>query len=456
MKIIVTLTAFLCSYSLAFAFDIVDLKALIENNKAYTVDSLLPLLPKQMRQNPLLVYDSHALRLDRVSPLTPRVILFNEDASLIMAFTKHPGEDTIASGDDSLEVIELNSQSHKFEMRDLVLNGKESPFSKSVETNPALCLSCHGVNPRPIFNDYNSWPGFYGSFSTRGYAVSGTTEFMALTEFLKNQSQLPRYRDLDLGGFVQDEIGYRTTSRGMGDIHDKNKFSISLAFGAKLESQMWRRLGAKLVTDDKFSAIAPLFYAMGEETNRCGAARDRVKAVRNMIVSNDKHPEWSTQLIDRIKEQIRVDHNIVSESLLKYNSVDGLIMDIRADNRGILNIPYTNYNTTPNEYAPVDSESFFALMMNMETIFRYLNYDSSDLSTTPGHPTSGIFHLKRLGRLLIDEQFFQNLIGGIYEASPTFQAKYDVMSCDQIYALAKKASDLISLPNPVAAGVLYK
>lgn len=456
MKLIFALLAAVCSLNQAFAFNLNDLKTLVEANKAYTVDQVIPLLPEHMRKNPLLVYDSHALRLDRVSLETPRIILFNEDASLIMAITKYPGQETIAAGEDSIEVIELSSQTHKFEMKDLVFDGTQSPFARSIETNPALCLTCHGANPRPVFNDYNSWPGFFGSFSTRGYAIKGTTEYAALQKFMNGLPQLPRYRDLDFGGYAEDQIGIRTTSRGMGELADQLKFSINLIFGAKLEGQMWRRLGAKLVADPNFRAIAPLFYMMGEESNRCGTARVRVRSVRDMLLTNSTQPERQTALIDRFKAQIQLDHEPVSETLLKFNSLDGKTMDASADPRGVLNIPYANYNTSLREHAPVDAEAFFALMVNMETIFQHLGYDTTDLSTTPKHPTSGIFHLKKVGKLLIDEQFFQNLIGGIYEADPTFKLTYDGMGCELIEAFSQKAVSLLTLPDPSRPGVLYK
>ena len=455
MKAIILVVSFFCTVAHAGAFNLSDLKSIVDANKAYTVDQLLPLLPQQMRANPLLVYDSRALRLDRVNMKTPRIILFNEDASLIMAITKHPGDALIAAGEDSLEVIQLNEQTKKFEMLDLVFNGQESPFDRALEKNPKLCLTCHGANPRPVFNDYNAWPGFYGSFSTRGYAVKGTPEFSGLEMLLANVSNMPRYKDLDFSGFAQDDIGIRTTSRGMGDLHDSLKFSINLAFGAKLEAQMWRRLGAKLVSDANFRSIAPLFYMMGEETNRCGTARERAKFINKLLLATTSTPDRAGKLLTRMKAQIQADYDIVQEIMIKHNSVGG-IMNEHADPRGILNIPYGNYKMNPRDHAPLDPDSFFALYMNMEAVFRHLGYDSTDLSTTPGRPSAGIFHLKRLGKLLIDEQFFQNLIGGIYEADPTFKATYDSFSCDLVSLLAQNAVKYISLPDPAQPGVLYK
>src|SRR5207237_2394064 len=31
------------------------------------------------------------------------------------------------------------------------------------QVNPPECLRCHGLDPRPIFDSYPLWPGFYGA-----------------------------------------------------------------------------------------------------------------------------------------------------------------------------------------------------------------------------------------------------------------------------------------------------
>ena len=115
-----------------FSFD--ELHALIEANHVTTVDQLVPLLPPYMKRNAMLVYKSHALHADRVTPAAPRAILFNEDASLIIAFTGNPGAAAIASGNDPLEVIRFDPTSHRFEMRDLVMDGVSSPFTAQLRT----------------------------------------------------------------------------------------------------------------------------------------------------------------------------------------------------------------------------------------------------------------------------------------------------------------------------------
>ena len=166
-------------------FDFGALRNLIETNDVKTVNELVPLLPERMRRNALFVYDSHALKTHLVTPESPRVILFNEDSSLILALTRNPGAEAVARGEDTLEIISMNPSSHRYEMRDLEFNGKANPFAEAEpEVNPPLCSSCHGANPRPIFEAYNAWPGLFGSFSQKGGAAAGTPEYAFINRFL--------------------------------------------------------------------------------------------------------------------------------------------------------------------------------------------------------------------------------------------------------------------------------
>ncbi len=430
-----------------------SLDQLIRKNKVTTIDQLVKVLPSDLLKNPMLVYDSHALDVERVSMESPRVILFNEDASLILAFTKNPGADVISRGKDKLELISFTAQK-KFIFKAVPFDGKKTPSLASAEKNPRVCLACHGTEPRPIFNDYNAWPGFYGSFGTRGYAAKGTLEHAGLENFLQKKPNLSRYDQLDLGGYVADEIGIRTTARDMGELADKVKFTINLMFGSKLEGLMWKRLGAKLVSDKKFSTLAPLFYALGEESNRCGPIRDRVRALGASLKARESWAGQASEIIARIDAQTLLDNKSVSARVLDLNSVNRTL-DRRIDDRGIINLPLINLLEINMPATPVDRAAFQDLLLMTETVFRKLNYSSSDLSTTPGMPTSGIFHLSRLGQLLVDEQIFQNLFGGIAAASPKFKERFDNLSCEQVSWESEQAIQQLELPDPKQSGVLY-
>ena len=141
----------LCSQSawsggiLSPEMDCDGLKNLIVTKNLKTIDAVIPELPKKYLRNPVMVYESNSFQMDEVSFEAPRVILFNEDGSMILAFTKNPGEQLIAKGKDSLEVICFNKNKMVYEFKDIQMNGKDTPF---VDIQPVVnsnrCLNCHG------------------------------------------------------------------------------------------------------------------------------------------------------------------------------------------------------------------------------------------------------------------------------------------------------------------------
>ena len=145
-------------------FDFPELEKIIRHNQITELDDLLGYLPPVMRKNALLAYDSRGLNRELVTLATPRIVLFNEDASLVLALTRNPGKKRIETGRDRLEISRFDPKARRFEFMELTFDGVNSPFSRPVPKNPATCLGCHGQDPRPLFHDYNTWPGFYGSF----------------------------------------------------------------------------------------------------------------------------------------------------------------------------------------------------------------------------------------------------------------------------------------------------
>src|SRR6185295_7667372 len=68
------------------------------------------------------------------------------------------------------------------------------------ELNRSECATCHGKDPRPIFDGYGLWPGFYGS---RADTLSlNPEERENYVEFLAAQRNAPRapYRLLEWSG----------------------------------------------------------------------------------------------------------------------------------------------------------------------------------------------------------------------------------------------------------------
>ncbi|HEY0250071.1 MAG TPA: hypothetical protein VGC41_01040 [Kofleriaceae bacterium] len=130
-----------------------------------SVEQLVPLLPEDLRRSFTFVFATRSPQQD-VDPLHPRVVLFGTDARTILAFTGDPkGLDL-----DTVELIRFRDDLRAFELQRFVLPAavRRNPSLATLakdngHINPADCLRCHGADPRPLFDSYPVWPGFYGS-----------------------------------------------------------------------------------------------------------------------------------------------------------------------------------------------------------------------------------------------------------------------------------------------------
>ena len=123
-----------------------------------SVAELVPLLPDELRRNFTFVHDSRSPFKASITPQKPRVILFTDDARLVLTFI---GDDT-QPGADLLETMSFDAEQAKF-----VFNAYLLPAGERRAWRPsaaeAKCERCHGADPRPIYDSYPLWPGYYGS-----------------------------------------------------------------------------------------------------------------------------------------------------------------------------------------------------------------------------------------------------------------------------------------------------
>ena len=174
-----------------------DLQKLLNKNPitGLPVDSireLVPLLPQELRENFTLVYDSRSPFRSNISADYPRVILFSQDARLVLTFIGD--ERTPAS--ELLETMSFNDKSAKFELRSYLL-----PAAKRKGWQPppeaANCSRCHGSDPRPIYDSYPVWPGFYGAaLDTFPPDRIGVAELRKFERFLEKFSNKGVYASL--------------------------------------------------------------------------------------------------------------------------------------------------------------------------------------------------------------------------------------------------------------------
>jgi len=180
----------------ANTFDQKSLESLLQKNPrtglpVQTIAELVPLLPQELRENFTFVYDSRSPFRASISHQKPRTILFSADGRLILTFTG----DASKPGFDLLETISFQDETATFEPKAYVLPAAERRGESADQTR---CVQCHGKDPRPIFDSYPLWPGFYGSIQDSfppELAVS-QKELAHYKNFLEGEAKRGVYKDL--------------------------------------------------------------------------------------------------------------------------------------------------------------------------------------------------------------------------------------------------------------------
>ena len=141
-----------------------DLVALIQERSLTSIEQLLPALPEDLRASYVLLHESRSLQ--GASFAFPRAVLFGIDARLTCAFAGDPA----APGFDSLECFQFREQDRAFDFRQIRFPTPENGLDHVVFSAPnrstdgtIRCATCHGADPRPNWDDYDRWPGAYGT-----------------------------------------------------------------------------------------------------------------------------------------------------------------------------------------------------------------------------------------------------------------------------------------------------
>ena len=141
--------SFLLASSMARAFDYSDLRKLVEERDLRSVEATLPLLPPL---NVVIMRESRSLQA--ASFEKPRVILFNDDASLVMSYT---GEER---GGHRFEIMSF-ANAH-FDFKSIEFGDGRA----QVNEKPQNCRGCHGFmkdDLRPVWDPGLIWRGAFGA-----------------------------------------------------------------------------------------------------------------------------------------------------------------------------------------------------------------------------------------------------------------------------------------------------
>lgn len=164
------------------------LESFIQANAIRDVDTFLACLPRSYRRHFTLVYESRSPEQVAVDYRFPRILLFGEDARLIIAATGDPDRPFF----DELQVLEFEEEAARFVLRRVVFAAERPP---EIAVNPPACLECHGRDPRPLWDNYDFWPGVYGSDNDE--LKRGSIERQRFLDFKRHHAD--RYRALLFG-----------------------------------------------------------------------------------------------------------------------------------------------------------------------------------------------------------------------------------------------------------------
>lgn len=238
------------------------LEGLIAAHQVQTVEELLAVLPAELRSHYVLVFASRSLQ--QASLRNPRVILFGEDARLILTFNGDSGQ----RGYDSVETLEFEPVSSAFVLREIRFD-LDGPLAtpRVSEANPRQCTACHDTPARPIWDTPPSWPGVYGE--RYGAGLSGA-ERRGMEEFLALQAGHPRYRYLLGASAWLDRGTYVADARSSYD--GKTSEPPNAQLSALLASLNVESILAQLARQPGFSAH--LEALLGAAADTCGPIAD--------------------------------------------------------------------------------------------------------------------------------------------------------------------------------------
>ena len=163
----------------------------LKRNPFLKLHQAIELLPIELKSNYALLFESRSLQ--EASYQYPRVILFAPSADGIFAFNGHAAQ----RGSNSLEMLTFDRKKNVFQLQEIVFKqGQAMEFS---QINPAKCVSCHGSDPRPLWETDSFWPGAYGGKNDLEITLTNNysqNEIDGFKRFILEAKTNPRYRQL--------------------------------------------------------------------------------------------------------------------------------------------------------------------------------------------------------------------------------------------------------------------
>lgn len=131
-----------------------EVEFLVRSKNIRSVEGLLNALPENYKTNYTLLKKSSAVQ--KASLQNPRAVIYGETGELTLTFNSSPDH----GGYNDVEFLAYDKIKKEFELRVITFTGSEAVFS---EKNPTQCTHCHGLDPRPLWDNYPFWQNAFGT-----------------------------------------------------------------------------------------------------------------------------------------------------------------------------------------------------------------------------------------------------------------------------------------------------
>jgi hypothetical protein len=236
--------------------------------------------------------------LQSATPDAPRAIVFGKDGKFTLTFNGNPGQ----AGFNSIEMmqfLETTPTTGRFELQEIEFSENGTEPARISPLNPPKCSRCHGTDPKPLWEEYDRWPGAYGEEDDALIDFDDTSRFPTTADgdnklvarhrqhlrefrnFLASRSAHPRYRWLRFPQDTDSPVApYIPTIRSGSDPLRPN---LRLT---KLFSELnARRIVRKLTEsgDQCFKVAGPVAVALFLDCDSIDATRPSVKSLQLLL-----------------------------------------------------------------------------------------------------------------------------------------------------------------------------
>lgn len=241
--------------------------------------------------------------LQDATPAAPRAIVYGKDARFILTFNGSPNQ----AGFNHIEMMQFVDTAGgggKFELREIAFDPAKRKRPVISEINPAKCARCHGTDPKPLWEDYDRWPGAYGEDddalidfddpSRYPTSLDGDNAIVArhrqhlkeFRSFMVNRVQHPRYKWLIIPEGAGSPVAPYIPSGRSG----KSPLRPNLNLTALFSELNGKRVARKFADYGEacFAKGAPLAAALLLECDAVDSQRVLMKSITEQLLNDQR------------------------------------------------------------------------------------------------------------------------------------------------------------------------